>query len=429
MSVDSLIKKFGQVTESYWFYNGEVELRYAPKEHIYYLMTGEEMVPQDGVTTVCHIIDKSEALIPWAVKMMAIKLLAEAPTMTLPTGERIVRQMPYQEYENLVLAGKTAHKDKLEDAGEVGHIAHDWIERYIKAVIASGSSSIQVQELLATFPADERARNACFAALGWMRDHNVRWLGTERKIYSRRYKYAGTMDGLCLVDSCTNPKCRVCTTLPEPFKDRLTISDWKTSNYLYNEYLLQTAAYMQAYIEETNEPVQDRWVIRLGKEDGEFDPWHAGVETFAEDFEAFRLALMLKRQYEGIKERVRRKEQATRETIKAERRAEKEAAELAEKERKTIEKAEKKAAQEAALKLKCKAADKYKGSRRPTCGCSMCDAKYAEVQARKSSNTEKKIQEKNENVSDNICTEPIVDTCRLLGCGYPICTAPVIEAI
>src|SRR5262249_19750690 len=123
-------------------------------------------------------------------------------------------------------------------------------------------------ELLGNFPVDERAANCCAAAVEWMSQHNVRWLKTERKCFSRKYGYAGTMDGLAVVDSC---KDRLCC--PHDFTDRLTLVDWKTSNALYVEYLLQTAAYQQAYQEETGETIADRWVIRLGKDDAEFDPW------------------------------------------------------------------------------------------------------------------------------------------------------------
>lgn len=345
-------------------------------------MDGDSLELQDGVTNICHIIDKSEALIPWACKQMAIKILNEAPIMALPTGERLVRQMTYQEFETLVLTGKTAHKEKLEEAGQVGHVAHAWIEEYIKSVLTGNEE--RKMEFLSKFPLDERARNCCFAALDWMKRHNVRWLGTERKIYSRKHKYAGTMDGICIVDSCADPKC-----CPIPFVSRLTITDWKTSNYLYMEYLLQTAAYLQAYNEESlyvdpqSTPAVDRWVIRLGKDDGEFETWHAPVETFAEDFNGFLTALALKRSVESIKSRIKLKTDCARAVLKAERKAAKEAADAAEKERKALEKAEKKTAQEQALRLKCKRADKYQGKRKPTCGCETCLAKYAEVQASK----------------------------------------------
>ena len=138
--------------------------------------------------------------------------------MTLPDGNRILRSMTWQEFENLVLASKTAHKDALEDAGDVGHIAHAWIERYIKAVLYYGAASMQVQELLARFPADDRATNCCLAALDWMRNHNVRWLGTERKVYSRKYGYAGTMDGLRSEERRVGKEClRLCRSRWSPY--------------------------------------------------------------------------------------------------------------------------------------------------------------------------------------------------------------------
>lgn len=384
-TVDSFISAFGGLTEEYLFYNGEVCLHYEPRAHRYLLAKDGDLIPQEGVTNVCHVIDKSEALIPWACKQQAGYLLNHAG-VTLPDGNRILRSMTWQEFENLVLASKTAHKDALEDAGDVGHIAHAWIERYIKAVLYYGAASMQVQELLARFPADDRATNCCLAALDWMRNHNVRWLGTERKVYSRKYGYAGTMDGLCLVDSCSNHHC--CKT---PFWDRLTISDWKTSNYLYVEHLYQTSAYMQAYNEETeyvnnDAPlVRDRWIIRLGKEDAEFDPWHAPVEDFRYDFSTFTTALELKRRHEATQKRVRDRMAQTREDIRAERRAAKEAAEKAEKERKAQEREKARQEREAALKIKCKKADDYKGIRKPSCGCETCAKKYAEVQAAKES--------------------------------------------
>src|ERR1022692_2948107 len=83
---------------------------------------------------------------------------------------------------------------------------------------------------------DERAVQAVKAALRWMKTHRVEWLKTEEKIYSRKYEYAGTMDGLAYVDSCGDPAC--CT---ESYKHRMCLVDWKTSNHLSTIYCLQTA--------------------------------------------------------------------------------------------------------------------------------------------------------------------------------------------
>jgi hypothetical protein len=380
VNIDSFITQFSGWTEEYHFYNGEVTLRYDPKEHVYFLVNNGELEKLAGVTKTCGIIDKSEALVPWAAKMMAQKLFKTTSTMTLPTGEKIVPQMTWPDYEKLVNEAKSAHKEKLEDAGEVGHIAHDWVERYIKAILAGDEP--RRLDMLVNFPADERAKNACVAALDWMNQHNVRWRFTERKVYSRTYRYAGTLDGLALIDSCNNPHC-----CPHQFRDRLSLVDWKTSNHLNLGYLLQTACYEFAYEEETGEDVVDRWVIRLGKDDGEFESWHTEPDLFDLHFRGFLTCLELTQLVDTIKGIIQAKARAVRDSINAEKKAIREAKERAEKERKALAKAEKKQARVEALRLKCTKADKYQGKRKPGCKtgvgggpCVSCAFKYAKAQ-------------------------------------------------
>jgi hypothetical protein len=382
---EAFIRRYGNLTEKYTFYDGQVELRYNVKDHVYLLVTPTGLVPQDGVTSICHIIDKSEVLIPWGCKMMGQKLIADIPKMQLPTGE-VVISIKLEDFEIEVQKAKNAHKEKLEEAGAIGHVAHNWIEQYIKSVLKEDES--RKLELLANLPKDERASNACIAALDWMRTHNVRWISTERKVYSRLHGYAGTMDGLCLVDSCDDIKC-----CPHAFKDRLTVSDWKTSNYLYMEFLMQTAAYQAAFIEmescdNPNGPlVTDRWVIRLGKDDGKFEPWHYEWEDFEKHFQCFKDALALSRSVSGIEAQIKERKDVARAEAKRVREAAKKlkeeeiAAERAEK------KAKAKADREAALKAACPGAKKYKGLKKPRCNkgnpCDSCLAKFAAVQGAK----------------------------------------------
>lgn len=264
--------------KEYTFYNGEVTVKYDIPNHIYYLQTPDGLEKLISSSQVGQIIDRSAALVPWACKMMANKLIKTIPTETpwpfdSPKEPRI-SAIYLSEFETLVNKAKTAHKDELEDAGNVGKDAHDWIENYIRLQLKGSDYTVQV-------PVDDRARTAVNAALNWMQQHNVRWVCTERKIYSRKYKYAGTMDGLAWIDSCGGPCC------PKPYKDRLAVVDWKTSNHLHIEYILQITSYLQAYVEETGEQVTDRWLIRLGKTDAKFDPWHLEADTIQDDLDAF----------------------------------------------------------------------------------------------------------------------------------------------
>ena len=354
MEVDLFIDKFGGFTEKYLFYDGTVELRYEPKEHVYYLVTNRGLIAQDGVTSVCGIIDKSEALIPWACKMMAEKLLNTIPRDSI--DEKWIGVMPIAAFEQYVKAAKSAHKDKLEEAANIGHLAHNWIERQIRNTLAAGKHSLSELKALDPAPEDPRVISCCLAAVMWMSDHNIRWLETEKKIYSLRYEYAGTMDGLCYASSCRDPSC-----CPEPFKDRLSLMDWKTSNHLYPEYLLQTAAYQYAYMEEHKVVIEDRWIIRLGKQDAAFEKWHLTGEDFNEDIDAFLDALSLSRTIQIVRNRAERREKEGKDAIRA----------------------EKEKARQEALTIKCQKADRYKGHRYPSCNggdpCQTCLSKYRQT--------------------------------------------------
>jgi hypothetical protein len=339
----------GSLSPPTFFYGGEVALRFdEPKWQWYRVNSDSSYDKVYGVTKTVKIIDKSEVLMAWAKKQAMFKLRRLMLERHLGPDECV--QLFVAELDQIITEAKQADKEILDAAGATGHDAHEWIEQYILATTRQDRD-------VPAFPEDPRAAKCCTAALEWMRRHNVRWVSTERKVYSKRYNFAGTLDGLATIDSCHDPLC--CKTA---FQDRLSIVDWKTSNYLYLEYLLQTAAYWQAHTEETGEVIKDRWIIRLGKEDAEFDPWHAeGEQLFKQDFNAFWFALRLVQAIEGIDARVQ--------GVKDERRAA----------LKEIERIKK----EAADKIKCPKADDYKGSRLSKClpdrtQCQACAAKYAE---------------------------------------------------
>ena len=348
--VNSFINRFSGLTEKYLFYNDTVELRYDVKNHKYLLVTANGLEEQDGVTNVCHCLDKSKVLLPWACKMMAQKLKG-LMNFNL-AGDRY--SISEAEFDQFTKEAKTAHKDKLEDAGAVGHIAHAWIEEYVNRCIA-GTSCLDLE-----FPSEERADKACQAALYWMFKHNIRWLQTERKVYSRKHKYAGTMDGLCIANSCDDPKC--CRT---QFTDRLTVADWKTSNQIYIEFILQTAAYRQAYQEEFGVSIDGIFVVRLGKEDAKFEAWSLDAEIAEIGWECFVKALDLVRAMMVLETAVEEMKDY----------------------RTGIKKAEKAAQKIEDLKIACKGSLTYKGIRRPKCNdgnpCQTCLAKYKEVQDEK----------------------------------------------
>ena len=304
--------------------------------------------PQDGVTNVVHICTPTKILMAWAVKVALAKtkqLLMDGKYVGADANVLFEEQL-----DEILARAKKEDENILEDAGAVGTAAHDWIEHVIKA----RDDEERRYELFAKFPPDERSASCCIASIDWMVSHHVKWVHTERKCFSRKYGYAGTMDGLAYVSSCDDPDC-----CPHKFVDRLSVIDWKSSNGLRISYIFQVAAYRGAYVEEMGAKIEDSWILRLDKETGAFDPWHIeGEEQFQEGFKGFLNCLETCRSIEKAEEWV----SGVKSGRTAKRRAE-------EKEAKMFEQ-----------KLKCKNSDSYKGVKIPTCNkgdpCKACLQKY-----------------------------------------------------
>ena len=76
----------------------------------------------------------------------------------------------------------------------------------------------------------------------------------EKKIYSKKYNYAGTLDLIC-----------------KDKKGNLVLMDIKTSNFITFDYFLQLNAYKFAYEEETKSKVSKSFIVKLSKKDAEIE--------------------------------------------------------------------------------------------------------------------------------------------------------------
>jgi hypothetical protein len=307
--------------ESYWFYNHTVELRYDKVAHAYFRVDPElgNLIELHGVTTVLRIIDKSNALVPWASKKCAEKILRTIPLSTAKDefGDIMLAPITLADFTKLVMEAKSAHKDILEDAGDIGKAAHECLEHSIQFAI-DHTQGVVLE--LRNLPTDEKAKTAAEAGFTWMRAHGVVWLKTECKIYSKEYGYAGTLDGKARVSACDDPAC--CS---ERFVNSLSVIDWKSSNALHVEYIFQAAgAYCHAEVEEYGEDIQNCFILRLGKneeEAGKFEPWRVPASDFHEAFLGFLACLNLVELLEDVKARMSTQKKGVRE-IKKQQKAE-----------------------------------------------------------------------------------------------------------
>jgi hypothetical protein len=241
-------------------YDGNIELDFDVIKHRFSI-GGKPIISVTGATSV---IDKSRPLIYWAVGLAKGYLMENLQVLIDDDkGDKI---------SALIEEASKQHSIRKKEAGEVGTQVHDWVERFIKAKIKKDYPEV---------PKDPQVFNGVSAFLKWVDEYEVKFISSEKIIYSKKYKYAGIMDAEAII------------------KRKLCVIDFKTSKGIYPEMRFQVSAYQGASEEESGkEYTGNKWLARFDKETGDFE-----AREFAEqdkDFKAFLSALELRRRLKEL---------------------------------------------------------------------------------------------------------------------------------
>jgi len=202
-------------------YNDTIKMVFYPNSH-QYKIDGRNIM---SVTTACGVVDKSQPLIYRATNLAKSYLMDKLQAWQLT--------------EQDIIDGCMQHKVKKEEAGDIWSIAHERAERYIK-------------EWKLSLPDDERVQRAINGFLEWERSHNVKFIQSEKFVYSKEHDYIGIADCIAEIDG------------------KKYLIDFKTSNSIYLlSYWMQTSAYLKAYEEETGDKLHWIIIVKFAKE--EFD--------------------------------------------------------------------------------------------------------------------------------------------------------------
>lgn len=228
-------------------FNKEIILKFDEKRHRYF--NKGKVVP--GATSILSMINKP-GIMYWAINETVKHAIDKIPT-DRPVSEK--------ELKNILFDSKKAHKKTLELSAGIGTTAHEFAERYIAG-----------KEV--PLPANSEARLAAQAFLAWLRSKKkIEFLFSERKVYSKKYNYAGTVDFVARIDG------------------RLVVGDFKTSKAIYPTSFYQTACYQQALSEEFPDLKFDgNIIVRIGK-DGVYE--ERFTSNFDKNFKAFLAARTL----------------------------------------------------------------------------------------------------------------------------------------
>jgi hypothetical protein len=217
----------------------------------YYNAAGDKI---PGTTTIIGRFKESGGLVQWAYK----------------SG---------REHERLVFQNKPAPKhlyDVVDDAALAGNIAHDMIESHI---LGLPFTSTAPSEIVA------KATNSFNQFLEWREQSRIEIVATERAYVSERYQFGGTVDGI-----------------GRDMKGRIVLIDWKTSNAVYQDYLIQLAAYALLLEECAPEWKPEGFhLLRVAKESADF-----AHHYFGELEDAKRAFVLMRELYKldaGLKKR------------------------------------------------------------------------------------------------------------------------------
>lgn len=173
--------------------------------------------------------------------------------------------------------GKSRLYEEAEKAADIGTVAHGMVELHIH-----GEPEDKVMDYAQlAFDGDSSGLQRAISSYGayrkWASNLSVQYAHQELQLVSEQYKYGGTLDAIGTIGN------------------ELALFDWKTSNSVYVDYLIQLAAY--GHLWEENYP--DRpltggfHLCRFAKEHGDFSHYH-----FSKLDEAWRQFVLFREAYE-----------------------------------------------------------------------------------------------------------------------------------
>ena len=220
-------------------YKGKIEIEFFEGSHRY-TINGKSGIP--SVTAITGVLNKP-ALVFWSANLAKDFLLQH-----LNAGTQIT--------EELIIDAAKQHTIRKEQAAISGTKVHTFAEEYIKG---------KKPEM----PEEEEVIRGVTAFLDWVKNQKVKFEASEKIVYSKKYNFVGIADAIATIEN-----------------QRFLI-DFKTSNAIYSEYFLQTAAYLHADSEESGRVYDGVKIGRFSKDTAEFEMAERSIELVEKDYKAF----------------------------------------------------------------------------------------------------------------------------------------------
>ena len=155
--------------------------------------------------------------------------------------------------------------DKRDEAADAGTLAHELVERHINGNIPEYTPDI-----------DATAWQGYENYVIWQNNNRIEIIEQEMELVSKKYRYGGCPDAI-----------------GKDSEGRLCLLDWKTSNGVYQDYIIQLAAYNNLWVENfPDRPLDGGFhLCRFSKEHADFaHHYWSELDDAWEQFKLFRKA-------------------------------------------------------------------------------------------------------------------------------------------
>jgi len=195
--------------------------------------------PLTGVTSVISIISKPW-LVAWAAKT-TIEYIKQNAEKIYDSDSKLTA---FRVTDELLEQAKNSHRQISRTAADTGKKTHTWIESYVNAKINNSNPPVSEQDI----------KHITDNFVKWSEDNRVKFLESEKQVYSEKFWYAGTVD---LVFEIGREKY---------------IGDIKTSSGVSPDMFWQIAGYDICLSENETELYQDikGYMIINCRKNGEF---------------------------------------------------------------------------------------------------------------------------------------------------------------
>jgi hypothetical protein len=195
--------------------------------------------PLTGVTAIIGIINKPW-LVAWAAKT-TVEYIKQNAEKIYDSDSKLTA---FRVTDELLEQAKNSHRQISRAAADIGTKVHEFLEKYINAKINNSNSPISEQDI----------KHITDNFINWTTYNKVKFLESEKQVYSEKYWYAGTCD---LVFEINNEKY---------------IGDIKTSAGISPEMFWQIAGYDICLSENQPDLYQDikGYMIINCRKNGEF---------------------------------------------------------------------------------------------------------------------------------------------------------------